>query len=201
METRNRRRRNARSARACLAAVFRMVAARCARAARNVRMRIRPWQPEVCVDLERGDARRLRRTLRRVAREYIRALGVTAPEALLLIVQRVVVQDGRELAALLQVFEDEAGRQRTVVFLALSIEGRAVDDEELPALLRHELQHLLAGQLGSLVLSVPLEPAHATADRVIPIRSGQESSPFEDAPPVDQEYEGYVDGAFAAAER
>lgn len=168
----------------------------------SVRARVRPWTVGVCTDIQGGDARRLRRMLRRAAREYIGALAVMPPEALLIVVQRVVVKDGRALAALLQVFEDGEGRKRQVVFLALSVDGREVDDDELPALLRHQLQHALADQLGRVALSSALEPPRARRAAVVPIRHEQQPPPFDDAPPPDEEFAGYDDGGFAvAAER
>jgi hypothetical protein len=201
METRSRRRRRRLSTR--LASAYPAVRASLGRAYRAVRSRLRPWRPAICVDVEGGDARRLRRMLRRAASDYIRALGVAPPEALLLVVQRVVVQDGRELAALLQVFEDGEGHERTVVFLALSVEGREVDDEELPALLRHELQYALARQLGRLALCAPLEAERARrAAPVVPTRGEQEPPPYDEAPPPDEEFAGDADDGFAvAAER
>ena len=158
MPSTSRRRGRTPAWRAALAASGRACRAGGARIARAVRNRVRPWRPTICVDAERGDARRLRRALRRIALDYIRALAIAPPAALVVVVQRVVVQDGAELAALLQVFEDAGGRQRHVIFLALSACGREVEDDELPALLRHELQYALAGELGRLAFSAPLEP-------------------------------------------
>ena len=114
-------------------------------------------------------------------------------EALLLVVQRVVVQDGRELASLLQVFEDGAGRRRTVVFLALSVAGREVDEDELPALLRHQLQHALAGQIGRLTLERPLEPSRerARSAAVVSLRR-EDAVPPDETPPPDEEFAGYA---------
>lgn len=145
----------------------------------------------------------MRGTVARVTRSHFAALGVTPPAHLLVVVQRTVVEEERPLAALLQVFEDGAGRRRHVLFLALSVEGRQVSDEEVIATLRQQLQRVVGDELGTLRLSVPLEPARARpAAAVVSIRRSQEPPPFEEDVPPPESFESYNDGAFAvAAER
>src|SRR5690606_35857580 len=131
-----------------------------------------------------------------------RALGVTPPAHLLVVVQRTVVEDGRPVAALLEVFEDGEGLRRHVLFLALSVDGRQVSDEEVVATLRQQLQHVAADDLGTLRTSVALAPTPARrAAAVVPLRPAQDMPAFDEdgAPPLEA-YED--DGAFAvAAER
>ena len=157
-----RRRRGARSALAD--GVRRLAAAAAGRPAawwRDARARMRPWRPEVAADVEGRRGRRLRRAVERAAAGHLRALGVAPPERLLVVVQRTVVEGGRPLEALLQIFEDEAGRRRHVLFVALSVEGRPVGDREVVATLRQQLQAVASGQLGELRLQVAQEPAAA----------------------------------------
>ena len=142
--------------------------------------------------------RRLRKAIARVTRSHLRALGVTPPAHLLVVVQRTVAVEERPLAALLQRFEDGEGRRRHVLFLALSAGGRGVGDEEVVATLRQQLQHVVAGELGTLQ-SMPQEPARVrSAVALVPQTPGQEPPPFEEeAPPL--EAFGSDDGAFAVA--
>jgi hypothetical protein len=144
--------------------------------------------------------RRLRKAIARVTRSHLRALGVTPPGHLLVVVQRTVVEEERPLAALLQVFEGGEGQRRHVLFLALSVAGRQVSDEEVVATLRQQLQRVVADELGTLRLSVALEPARVRpAAALVPIRRGEEMPPFEDEAPPPEAFEGYDDGAFAVA--
>jgi hypothetical protein len=165
--------------------------------------RVRPWRPAVAADVNGKRGRRLRKAIARVTRSHLRALGVTPPGHLLVVVQRTVVEEERPLVALLQVFEDGDGRRRQVLFLALSVEGRQVSDEEVVATLRQQLQRVVADELGTLRESVPLEAARARpAAALVPIRRVEEMPPFEDEAPPPEAFEGYDDGAFAvAAER
>ena len=161
---------------------------------------VRPWRPVVAADVQGKRGRRLRQEIARVTRTHFRALGVTPPGHLLVIVQRTVVEEDRPLAALLQVFEDGAGRRRHVLFLALSAGGEQVSDEGVLATLRQQLQRVVADQLGTLRLSVPLQPAPVrTPAPVVPMRREQEPSPFdEEAPPPEDTFESW-DGIAAAA--
>lgn len=165
-----------------------------------VAARLRPWRPAVAADVSGKRGRRLRRTVARVTRTHFRALGVTPPGHLLVVVQRTVVEEEHPLAALLQVFEDGEGHRRHVLFLALSVDGRQVGDEEVIATLRQQLQRVVADELGTLRLAVPLEPARSRPPAaVVPIRREPEPPPFdEEAPPIEA-YEGYDDGALAVA--
>lgn len=168
-----------------------------------VRAYLRPWRPVVLVDARRGRARRLRRAIAGTTRAQLRALGVTPPVHLLVVVQRTVVEQERPLAALLQVFEDEASRRRHVLFLALAVHGRQLSDDDVLATLRQQLQRVVAAELGPLTLSVATEPARARSSAaIVPLRRTQHASPFDDEVPPPEAFEGYDDGAFAvAAER
>ena len=84
------------------------------------------------------------------------------PDHLLVVVQRTVRLEERPLESLLQVFEDAEGHRRHVLFLALTASGRDVDDEELLAMLRQQLQRVVAPQLGTPV-SMPQEPERGAA--------------------------------------
>ena len=174
----------------------------CRATGRALVARLRPWQPVVAADVQGKRGRRLRNEIARVTRTHLRALGVTPPQHLLVVVQRTVVEEGRPLAALLQVFEDGEGRRRHVLFVALSADERQVSNEEVVATLRQQLQRVVGNDLGKLALSVPLEPARTRPAAVVPIRRGQESPLFDHEAPPPEAFEGYDDGAFAvAAER
>ncbi len=155
------------------------------------------------VDAKRGRARRLCRAIASTTRAQLRALGVTPPAHLLVVVQRTVVEQQRPLAALLQVFEDEASRRRHVLFLALAVDGRQLSDDDVVATLRQQLQRVVSAELGPLALSVPVEPARTRSSAaIVPLRRSHQASPFDDEGPPPEAFEGYDDGAFAvAAER
>ena len=174
----------------------------CTAIARALVARLRPWQPVVAADVQGKRGRRLRTEIARVTRTHLRALGVTPPQHLLVVVQRTVVEEGRPLAALLQVFEDGEGRRRHVLFVALSADERQVSNEEVVATLRLQLQRVVGDELGTLRVSVPLEPARTRPAAVVPIRRGQEPQPFDHEAPPPEAFGGYDDGPFAvAAER
>lgn len=160
-----------------------------------------PWTPAVLVDAKRARARRLRRMVGRATRAQFRALGVTPPEQLLVIVQRTVHED-RPLAALLQVFEDGTGIRRHVLFIALTVNGEPVSDGEVVATLRQQLHRVVGDTLGTLALTVPIGPSRTRPATVTPIRP-MEEPPFEDAPPPDDpDWQPIDDGAYpVAAER
>lgn len=200
---RSRGRRAAKRLVAPFAAAWRWSARQVARLRRALAAHLRPWRPAVAVDVNGSRGRRLRGTIARVTRSHFAALGVTPPEHLLVVVQRTVVEEERPLAALLQVFEDGAGRRRHVLFLALSVGGRQVGDEEVIATLRQQLQRVVADELGTLRLRVPLEPARGRLPAaVVPLRREPEPPPFDEEVPPPEVYEGYDDGAMAvAAER
>ncbi len=155
------------------------------------------------VDAKRGRARRLCRAIASTTRAQLRALGVTPPAHLLVVVQRTVVEQERPLAALLQVFEDEAGRRRHVLFLALAVDGRQLSDDDVVGTLRQQLQRVVAAELGPLTLSVAVEPARARSSAaIVPLRRPEQAAPFDDEAPPPDAFEGYDDGTFAvAAER
>ena len=158
---------------------------------RGLAARRRPWCPTVEADVEGRHGRCLRRAITRVTLSHLRGLGVTPPDHLLVVVQRTVVLEERPLESLLQVFEDAGGRRRHVLFLALTASGREVDDEELVATLRQQLQRVVAPQLGTPV-SMPREPEPAPAEPTPWV------GPFEkEASPLEV-FEGR-NGAFAAA--
>jgi hypothetical protein len=167
---------------------------------RTVARWLRPWRPVVAADVSGKRGRRLRKEIGRVTRSHFRALGVTPPGHLLVVVQRTVVEQDRPLAALLLAFEDGDGHRRHLLFLALSAGGEQVSDEGVLATLRQQLQRVVAGELGTLRLSVPLEPARAQMPvAVVPLRLEQQPPPFdEEAPPPEEPFESW-DGIAAAA--
>lgn len=134
------------------------------RKVRSIYRHIRSRWPRVIVDAPRREAWQLRRLVRRSARGYARALGVSLPDGLAVIVQRVVF-DSRQVNGLLCAFENE-GRKRYVIQLALSVNGREVSDGELLAALRHELSAVFADAIGKPVLSVVLDLEHGSPARV-----------------------------------
>ena len=162
--------------------------------------RRRPWRPTVEADVDGRQGRLLRRAITRVTRDHLRGLGVTPPGHLLVVVQRTVTLEERPLESLLQVFEDAEGRRRHVLFLALTADGREVDDDELLATLRQQLQRVVAPQLGTPV-SMPREPARVRPEaepEPTPAEPTPWVGPFEkEASPLEA-FEGR-NGAFAAA--
>ncbi len=163
--------------------------------------RKRPWRPTVEADVEGRHGRLLRRAITRVTQGHLRGLGVAPPGHLLVVVQRTVVLEERPTESLLQVFEDAGGRRRHVLFLALTAGEREVDDEELVATLRQQLQRVVAPQLGTL-LSMPQEPAPARPEsEPLPAEQGPWVGPFEkEASPLEA-FEGRNGAHAAAAER
>ncbi len=164
--------------------------------------RRRPWRPTVEADVDGRQGRRLRRAITRVTRDHLRGLGVAPPGHLLVVVQRTVTLEERPLESLLQVFEDAEGHRRHVLFLALTASGRDVDDEELLATLRQQLQRVVAPQLGTPV-SMPREPERVRpeqepAPEPAPAEPTPWVGPFEkEASPLEA-FEGR-NGGFAAA--
>ena len=126
--------------------------------------RLRPWRPAVEADVCGKRGRRLRRQVARAARGHLRALGVTPPGHLLVVVQRTVTMEGRPLQALLQVFEDAPGRTRHVLYIALTVGARRSSDEDVVAMLRQQLRHVVASELGAprpVAVEAPAEPPAA----------------------------------------
>ncbi|MCY4641032.1 MAG: hypothetical protein OXC94_11915 [Chloroflexi bacterium] len=158
----------------------------------------RPWRPTVKADVDGRRGRRLRRAITRVARDHVRGLCVTPPGHLLVVVQRTVELEGRPLGSLLQVFEEAGGRRRNVLFLALAAGGREVDDGELLATLRQQLQRVVSGELGTPV-SLSGAPAEAgPGETAAGPERGEWVGPFErERSPL--EAFGGPGGAFAAA--
>ena len=204
METRKRKRRSSvvTRARDAAASGVRWCRTHGIAAWRYVVGRCRPWGPAVLVDAKRPRARRLRRAITRATRAQFRALGVTPPPHLLVIAQRIVHEE-RPLSALLQVFEDEGGLRRHVLFLALSVQGEPLSDGEVIATLRQQLHRVAGDRLGTLTLTVPVGPPRARPATVTPIRSVEAPSYEEDAPPPDDaDWQPIDDGAYpVAAER
>ncbi len=135
---------------------------------RKVRLicrRIRGKHPTIIADAPRREAWQLRRLVRRTARSYAKALGVSLPSRLAIIVQRVVC-DGRQVNGLLTAYQSD-DEKRYVVQLALSVNGRDVSDGELIAALRHELSAVFADAIGRPVLSVALD-----LERGLPVSAG-----------------------------
>lgn len=142
---------------------FRRILIATGRKAHQTYRRIRRRWPTVIADAPRREAWQLRRLVRRTARGYSKALGVSLPDGLAIIVQRVVF-DSRQVNGLLTAFESD-GTRRYVIQLALSVGGRDVSDGELLAALRHELSAVFADSIGKPVLSVALDLAHGTPAR------------------------------------
>ena len=152
----------------------------CAGVRRAAGVRLHPWAPAVEVDVDGKRGRRLRTAIARVTRSHLHALGVTPPEHLLVVVQRTVAQEGRPLAALLQVFEGSGGRKRHVLFLALTAGDRKVGDEEVVATLRQQLQRIVAAELGTL-LDTAAEPARVEREiEVAPPAPERPESPLDE---------------------
>jgi len=135
-----------------------------ARKVRQIYRRIRSRRLTIIADAPRREAWQLRRLVRRTARSYAKALGVSLPNGLAIIVQRVVF-DGRQVNGLLTAYQSD-DEKRYVIQLALSVNGREVSDGELIVALRHELSTVFADAIGKPVLSVALDlergaPAHS----------------------------------------
>ena len=113
----------------------------------------------------RREAWQLQRLIRRTARSYAKALGISLPNGLAIIVQRVVF-DGRQVNGLLTAYQSDDGK-RYVIQLALSANGREVSDGELIAALRQQLSVVFADAIGKPVLSVALD-----LERGLPAPSG-----------------------------
>jgi hypothetical protein len=145
---------------------------------RAVWRRIRPRGPAVIVDARRRQAGKLRIAVRRAARAYANGVGVELTRDLLVVVQRVV-HDGRQMNALLQVFDGAANGRRYVIYLALSVNGRQVAEDELLSALRHQLAQVLGDVIGKPVLSVPLDlevPRLRSAAPVVELRPDARAS-------------------------
>ena len=136
-----------------------------ARKVRQIYRRIRSRRLTIIADAPRREAWQLGRLVRRTARSYADALGVSLPNGLAIIVQRVVF-DGRQVNGLLTAFEAD-GARRYVIQLALSVNGREVSDWELVAALRHELSAVFADAIGKPVLSIALD-----LERGLPVSAG-----------------------------
>jgi hypothetical protein len=153
----------------------------CARAGPAVWRRIRPRGPSVIVDTRRRQAVKLRAAVRRAAREYARGVGVELTRQLLVVVQKVV-HDERQLNALLQAFDGPAESRRYVIYLALSVNGRTVAEDELLSALRHQLAQVLGDATGKPVLNVPLDlevPRLRSGAQVVELK--REPQPSEDS--------------------
>ena len=116
--------------------------------------------PSVIVDARRRQAGKLRTAVRNASRNYARGLGVELTRDLLVVVQKVVHGE-RQLNALLQAFDGSAQRRRYVIYLALSVSGRAVAEDELLSALRHQLAHVLGDAIGKPVLTCAARPRSA----------------------------------------
>ena len=158
----------------------------------------RPWRPTVEADVDGRRGRRLRRAITRVTRDHLRGLCVTPPGHLLVVVQRTVELDGRPLASLLQVFEDAGGRRRNVLFLALTAGGREMDDGELLATLRQQLQRVVSGELGTPVSLARAAAETGPEEAAAGPEPGEWVGPFEKERSPLEAFEGR-NGAFAAA--
>lgn len=121
-----------------------------------VQRRLRRHGPTITVDAPRRRAAKLRASIRGAARTYANGVDVELRRDLLVIIQRVV-HEGRQLNALLQAFDGRAESRRYVIYLALSVNGRQVGEDELLSAFRHQLAQVLGDVVGKPVLSVPLD--------------------------------------------
>ncbi|MPZ50838.1 MAG: hypothetical protein GEU75_16325 [Dehalococcoidia bacterium] len=128
---------------------------KCRRTAFALARRLSPG-PTVIIDARRRQAKRLRGSIGRAARSYARALGVDLPPNLVVVAQRVVHEAG-QLNGLFQAFQGPDGVRRHIVLLALSVNERAVSDDELLAALRCGLTRALEDAIGKPVISVPID--------------------------------------------
>lgn len=150
----------------------------CMRVSTATWRRLRPLGPSVIVDARRRQAGKLRAAVRRVAREYARGVGVELTRDLLLVVQKVVHNE-RQLNALLQAFDGPADRRRYVIYLALSVNGRTVTEDELLSALRHQMAQVLGDATGKPVLNVPLDlevPRLPSGAPVVELKRDQQPS-------------------------
>jgi hypothetical protein len=115
--------------------------------------------------------------IRRTARTYAKALGTPMPEHLAIIAQRFVF-DRHQVSGLLQAFEAD-GRRRYVIQLALSVDGRDVNNAELVAALRFQLAAAMVDTIGEPVLSIAL-----ALDRTTPRPTGGSIVELRPQPPV-----------------
>ena len=120
-----------------------------------VQRRLRRQGPTIIVDARRRQAGKLRASVRLAARTYASGVGVELTGDLLVIIQRVV-HEGRQLNALLQAFGGAESR-RYVIYLALSVNGRQVGEDELLSAFRHQLAQVVGDVVGQPTLSVPLD--------------------------------------------
>ncbi len=139
-----------------VASIVRLVTQMCARGCATAWRQIRGRGPTVIVDARRRQAGALRAAVRRAARAYARGVGVELTRDLLVVIQRVVHEE-RQLNALLQAFDSPGGGWRYVIYLALSVNGRQVAEDELLSALRHQLAQVLGDTVGQPVLTVPLD--------------------------------------------
>ncbi len=140
--------------------------------------RLRTRGPSVIVDARRGQAGKLRVAVRRVTRAYADGMGVELTRDLLVVVQRIV-HDGRQLNALLQAFNGQDDSRRYVIYVALSVNGRPVAEDELLSALRHQLAQVLGDLSGKPVLTVPLDlevPRLRSAAAVVELRPDTRTS-------------------------
>lgn len=140
--------------------------------------RIRPRGPSVIVDARRRQAGRLRTAVRRAAREYARGVDAELTRDLLVVVQKVVHNE-RQLNALLQAFDGPSDRRRYVIYVALSVNGRTVAEDELLSALRHQLAQVLGDATGKPVLNVPLDlevPRLRSGAPVVELKRDQQPS-------------------------
>ncbi len=121
-----------------------------------VQRRLRRQGPTIIVDARRRQAGTLRAAVRRAALTYASGVGVELTRDLLVIIQRVV-HEGRQLNALLQAFDRRAESRRYVIYLALSVNGRPVGEDELLSAFRHQLAQVVGDVVGQPTLSVPLD--------------------------------------------
>ncbi len=167
-----------------IAGILRAIAVRCWLSLLN---RFRGRGPIVIVDAGWRQPRHLRSLLVRAANSYASALGTELPRGLRVLVQQVVYED-RQLNALLQSCDGGDGR-RYIIYLALSVNGRQVSEEELLAALRYQLNKVLEDRVGKPVVNLPLDlevPRLRAGSPIVEMRpeSGQRQDGHRHAVPI-----------------
>jgi hypothetical protein len=87
--------------------------------------------------------------------------------------------EGQVWAAEPVLFEGPADQRRYVVYLALSVNGRVVAEDELLSALRHQMAQVLGDATGKPVLNVPLDlevPRLRSGAPVVELKRDQQPS-------------------------
>ena len=141
---------------------------RCIGAVRRGWQALRRWRQSIPVEIlvtDRAQRRRLHRDLRIGLRRLERALGGSFPTDVAVVVQQVICTD-RQLAGCYQVGHQPGGGSFALIRLALQVDGRRLETDELLAALAEQCIGLaLHGSGGTGVLvPIELEPARPAED-------------------------------------